>query len=42
MTEVHLPANGWKPRPYQQGFWKYMQDTPWGARAILCHHRRRR
>lgn len=40
MTEVHLPANGWKPRPYQQGFWKHMQNNPWGARAILCHHRR--
>lgn len=42
MTEVHLPANGWQPRHYQQGFWKHMQDNPWGARAILCHHRRRR
>lgn len=28
------------PRPYQESFWNYMQNTPWGARAILCHHRR--
>lgn len=28
------------PRRYQQGFWQYMQQTPFGARAILCHHRR--
>lgn len=39
-TEVVLPANNWRPRHYQQGFWKYMQETPWGARAVLCHHRR--
>lgn len=38
--EVRLPANNWQPRPYQRGFWHYMQTTPWGARAILCHHRR--
>jgi len=42
MVEVHLPANNWKPREYQQGFWQYMQETPVGARAVLCHHRRRR
>jgi hypothetical protein len=42
MSEIKLPANNWMPRPYQQGFWEYMQNTPWGARAILCHHRRRR
>ena len=42
MTEVVLPANGWQPRHYQAGFYEYMQNTPWGARAILCHHRRRR
>jgi len=42
MTEIHLPANDWKPRHYQAGFWDYMQRTPWGARAVLCHHRRRR
>lgn len=40
MTEIVLPANGWRPRPYQRGFWSYMQRTPTGARAILCHHRR--
>lgn len=40
MSEVHLPANGWRPRPYQRGFWAYMQSKPFGARAILCHHRR--
>lgn len=39
-VEVVLPANNWRPRPYQAGFWDYMQKTPWGARAILCHHRR--
>lgn len=38
--EVELPANGWKPRHYQVAFWDYMMRTPWGARAILCHHRR--
>ena len=37
---VTLPANNWHPRPYQAPFWQYMQETPWGARAILCHHRR--
>lgn len=40
MTEVTLPANNWRPRKYQRGFWSYMQKTPHGARAILCHHRR--
>lgn len=38
--DVELPANGWKPRPYQVGFWNYMLEKQWGARAILCHHRR--
>lgn len=40
MISVTLPANGYVPRPYQRGFWNYMQKTPFGARAILCHHRR--
>lgn len=40
MVEVSLPANNWRPRPYQRGFWSYMQTKPFGARAILCHHRR--
>lgn len=40
MTEIELPANGWTPRPYQQSTWSYLQSTPYGARAILCHHRR--
>lgn len=40
MKEIILPANGWKPRHYQAGFWQYMQKTQFGARAILCHHRR--
>ena len=40
MQQVTLPANDWKPRPYQAGFWQYMQEHPFGARAILCHHRR--
>jgi phage terminase large subunit len=39
-SDVELPANGWKPRPYQVGFWQYMLNKTWGARAILCHHRR--
>ena len=39
-TTIRLPANSWKPRHYQTGFWDYMQRTPYGARAILCHHRR--
>lgn len=37
---IQLPANNWQPRHYQMGFWDYMQRTPFGARAILCHHRR--
>lgn len=40
MIEIQLPANGWRPRHYQADFWHYMQSTPFGARAILCHHRR--
>lgn len=40
MKEITLPANNWRPRHYQAGFWQYMQSTPFGARAILCHHRR--
>lgn len=40
MSEVTLPANNWKPRTYQWRTWKYLQETPVGARAILCHHRR--
>lgn len=40
MRLVTLPANGYVPRPYQRGFWRYMQKTAFGARAILCHHRR--
>lgn len=40
MVEVQLPANNYVPRPYQRGFWRYMQQTPFGGRAILCHHRR--
>lgn len=40
MREIKLPANDYVPRPYQRGFWEYMQKTPFGARAILCHHRR--
>lgn len=39
-SDVELPANGWKPRHYQTAFWNYMMKTSWGARAILCHHRR--
>lgn len=38
--EILLPANNWRPRHYQEAFWDYMQKTPVGARAILCHHRR--
>lgn len=37
---VELPANGWTPRHYQVDPWNYMMNTPWGARLILCHHRR--
>lgn len=40
MKEVELPANNWLPRKYQRGAWSYLQRTPTGARAILCHHRR--
>jgi hypothetical protein len=38
--DVQLPANNWQPRFYQLAFWKYMLAKSWGARAILCHHRR--
>lgn len=38
--DVQLPANNWQPRFYQLAFWKYMLQKTWGARAILCHHRR--
>lgn len=38
--DVELPAGGWRPRHYQVPFWNYMMNTPWGARAVLCWHRR--
>ncbi len=35
-----VPADGWRPRWYQVPAWRYLQNTPYRARAILCHHRR--
>lgn len=36
--QVDLPANGWSPRAYQLGCWRYLQGG--GKRAYLIWHRR--
>ena len=38
MPKVILPANGWTPRPYQLGIWKYLEDG--GKRGVAVWHRR--
>lgn len=43
---VEMPANGWRPRPYQQALWRYFNDPETcafdgtGKRAIAICHRR--
>jgi phage terminase large subunit len=38
MTTVRLPANNWRPRPYQRKLWRYLERG--GLRAIEIAHRR--
>lgn len=38
MPTIRLPANGWRPRPYQQLAWNYLERG--GRHAELCWHRR--
>lgn len=38
MPEICLPANGWRPRPYQRRIWDYIKRG--GKRAIVIAHRR--
>lgn len=46
MTKLVMPANGWRPRPYQQPLWDYFNDPITKAfdgtdkRAIEIAHRR--
>jgi len=35
---VQIPANGWRPRPYQMAAWEYLQGG--GKHAELVYHRR--
>lgn len=35
---VRIPANGWRPRPYQMAAWKYLENG--GRHAELICHRR--
>ena len=37
-TIVQIPANGWRPRDYQQPLWDYLENG--GKRAIAIWHRR--
>jgi phage terminase large subunit len=37
MAEITLP-HGWRPRPYQQKLWNYLEGG--GTRAIEIAHRR--
>lgn len=36
--EIVLPANGWRPRPYQRPLWRYLERG--GSRACAIQHRR--
>lgn len=36
--KIELPHNGWKPRPYQQHLWNYLNNG--GTRAVACWMRR--
>lgn len=38
LTEIMLPAGGWRPRPYQRAAWNYMERG--GKRAVCVWHRR--
>lgn len=38
MPEITLPHNGWKPRPYQLGAWRYLENG--GTTLNLIAHRR--
>ena len=38
MVVVRLPANGWRPRPYQMPLWSYLENG--GKRAVEIAHRR--
>jgi len=38
MSEVLLPANGWRPRAYQRNLWGHMERG--GKRAVAVWHRR--
>jgi hypothetical protein len=35
---IRLPHNNWRPRPYQQDLWKYLEKN--GKRAVAIWHRR--
>lgn len=38
MTAISLPANGWRPRPYQRPAWRYFAGG--GTRGAFAWHRR--
>lgn len=38
--DVQVPAQGWKPRPYQLPLLKYMSQQNRGLRAVVAWHRR--
>lgn len=38
MPVIELPANGWKPRVYQEALWDYMRQG--GQRGVAVWHRR--
>lgn len=38
LSELILPAAGWRPRPYQAKLWKYLEGG--GKRALAIWHRR--
>lgn len=38
MPEIELPANGWRPRTYQERLWRYFRNG--GKHAVAVWHRR--
>jgi hypothetical protein len=38
--DIQVPAQGWKPRPYQLPLLKYMTQDTRGLRAVVAWHRR--
>ena len=38
--KIQVPAQGWKPRPYQLPLLKYMSQNKRGLRAVIAWHRR--